>query len=170
MKKKQAQETMWAPWRMAYIESTVKGEEEKGCIFCNRVAREKDRENLILYRGKTTFVIMNRFPYNSGHLMVVPYRHSGDLQDLGEEENLELMNTLQRCQRVLEKVMRPQGLNIGMNIGRVGGAGIADHLHFHVVPRWNGDTNFMPVLANVKVISEALEQTYDKLKLAFDEE
>lgn len=164
---KKKMETLWAPWRMEYILS-AKEEADASCIFCERLPQKQDKENLILYRGKHLFVIMNKFPYNSGHLMVVPNRHTGDLQSLTDEENLELMRTLQLCVRVLDKVMQPHGYNLGMNMGRVGGAGIEEHLHFHIVPRWNGDTNFMPVIAHTKVISEALDKTYDKLKIVFD--
>ena len=160
---------LWAPWRMEYILS-VKEENETGCIFCKRIPQNDDKKNLILYRGETVFVIMNKFPYNSGHLMVVPYRHTGDLQALQAEELTELFTVLQMCQRVLDAVMHPHGYNIGMNLGRVAGAGIEDHLHLHIVPRWNGDTNFMPIIANTKVISEALDKTYDKLKEAFDQQ
>lgn len=169
MKNKEPRETLWAPWRMEYILS-AKEENESACIFCDRFPRSDDRNTLILYRGRTCFVIMNRFPYNNGHLMVVPYQHSGDLQDLSSDENLEIMATIQLCLRALVKVMQPHGYNIGMNLGRVGGAGVADHLHYHIVPRWNGDTNFMPVIGNTKVVSEALERTYEKLKAAIDEE
>lgn len=158
---------LWAPWRIEYILSSDKKSDE--CIFCSRLAQSDDAGNLILYRGREAFVIMNRFPYNSGHLMVVPNRHVGNFLALTESENLELMNILQRSVQVLDRVMHPDGYNLGMNLGRVSGAGVADHLHMHVVPRWNGDTNFMPVIADTKVISEALDKTYAKLKEAFDE-
>jgi len=111
---------------------------------------------------------MNRFPYNNGHVMIVPYRHSGDIHELSAEEKLEMMDITQLCLTVLDEVMQPHGYNIGMNIGRVSGAGVLDHLHSHIVPRWNGDTNFMPVIGNTKVISEALDKSYDKLKIVFD--
>lgn len=167
VKKKKSIETLWAPWRMEYILS-FKDEERPPCIFCERFPKDDDKNNLILYRRDLSFVIMNRFPYNSGHLMVVPYKHTGNFQDLTSEENIELMEVLQLSQRVLTEVMAPQGFNIGMNLGRVGGAGIDDHVHWHLVPRWNGDTNFMPIIGETKVISEALDKTYDKLKIAFD--
>lgn len=157
---------LWAPWRIEYILSE-KDQKKSACIFCERYPQKADKKNLILFRGEQAFVIMNKFPYNSGHLMVVPYRHTGDFPDLSPEENLELMQILQLSIRVLEEVMQPHGFNIGMNLKRVAGAGIEDHLHFHLVPRWDGDTNFMPVIANTKVVSEALERTYDKLKIAF---
>ena len=169
MKKETPMETLWAPWRMEYI-LRAKDKKEGKCIFCELPAEKDDKKNLILYRGEKTFVIMNRFPYNNGHLMVVPFKHSGDLQALTEEENLELMKTVQLCCRMLDAAMQPHGYNIGMNMGKVGGAGVADHLHIHIVPRWNGDTNFMPVIANTKVISEALDKTYDKLFEKFSRE
>jgi ATP adenylyltransferase len=167
MKKKKEIENLWAPWRMEYIMG-FKSEEESKCIFCERLPQKNDKENLILYRDKHSFIIMNRFPYNSGHLMVVPYQHTGNLQHITADENLELIKLLQLSQSVLARVMKPQGYNIGMNLNRVGGAGIVDHVHWHIVPRWNGDTNFMPVIGETKVISEALDKTYAKLKLEFD--
>jgi ATP adenylyltransferase len=167
VKKEKTIETLWAPWRMEYILSFKDGEKQR-CIFCERFPKKDDKKNLILYRGTHSFVIMNRFPYNSGHLMIVPYKHSGDLQNFAPEENLELMEVMQKSQMVLTKIMKPQGFNIGMNLGRVGGAGVENHLHWHIVPRWNGDTNFMPVIGSTKVISEALDKTYDKLKAGFE--
>lgn len=167
MKKKKIIETLWAPWRMEYILS-FKDEDKHPCIFCERFPKKNDKNNLILYRSTHSFVIMNRYPYNSGHLMIVPYKHTGNFQNLTKEENIELMEVLQLSQRVLVASMKPQGFNIGMNLERVGGAGVDDHIHWHLVPRWNGDTNFMPVIGETKVISEALEKTYDKLKLVFD--
>ncbi|NOZ62146.1 MAG: HIT domain-containing protein [Calditrichaeota bacterium] len=157
---------LWAPWRIEYIE--MPKEDGSECIFCEKPAQQRDEENLILYRGKTCFIIFNRFPYNNGHLMIVPFKHTSDLNDLSAEEKLELMNLLIASQRALSELMSPQGFNIGMNLGLVAGAGVKDHLHFHIVPRWNGDTNFMPVLAETKVISEGLEQTYRKLKPVFE--
>ncbi len=154
---------LWAPWRMEYI---LKEKEDKteSCIFCDRIKRQEDEKNLILYRSSHAFIIMNRFPYNNGHVMVVPLRHTGDIIDLVPEEKADLFGLIQLAVKALVEVMEPQGYNIGMNLGRVAGAGIEDHLHFHLVPRWNGDTNFMPVFANTKVVSEALDQTYAKLK------
>jgi ATP adenylyltransferase len=167
VKKKKTIETLWAPWRMEYILS-FKDDEKQRCILCDRYPKKNDRKNLILHRGAYSFVIMNRFPYNSGHLMIVPYKHSGNLQDFTNDENQELMEFIQLSQKALIEVMKPQGFNIGMNLGRVGGAGVEDHLHWHIVPRWNGDTNFMPVIGDTKVISEALDKTYDKLKAEFE--
>jgi len=169
MKKKKEIENLWAPWRMEYILSFKDGK-QPSCIFCERFPQKNDKKNLILYRDKYSFIIINRFPYNSGHLMVVPYRHTGNFQEITAEENLELMKILQLSQKVLSEVMKPQGYNIGMNLNRVGGAGIDDHIHWHIVPRWNGDTNFMPVIGETKVISEALDKTYDKLKIEFDKQ
>ncbi len=160
------QRILWAPWRIEYITDATKNE---GCIFCEKSAEKDDRANLIVYRGKTAFVIMNRYPYNNGHLLIVPNRHTSEMADLSDEEKIELVNLLQYAQDVLQEVMKPQGFNIGMNLGRLAGAGITDHLHFHIVPRWGGDTNFMPIVGHTKVISEALEETRDHLHKAFEE-
>lgn len=157
-------ERLWAPWRLEYIV----GEKTDCCIFCDFPRQDEDRKNRILHRGSHAFVIMNAFPYSNGHLLVAPYRHLADVTDLTAEENLEIMQLVQKCCAALREVCRPDGFNVGANIGAAAGAGIADHVHMHVVPRWVGDTNFMPVFADVKVIPEALETTYDKLKVAFD--
>ena len=159
MSKESVRRVLWAPWRMEYI----LGEKERGCIFCTRVQQSCDRENLILARGETCFLIMNRYPYNNGHLMVVPNRHVASLTDLNERESRDLMAWLQRSVEVLSRALKPDGFNIGLNLGKVAGAGVDDHLHVHIVPRWDADTNFMPVVAETKVISEALDQTYDKI-------
>ena len=164
-RKGEGPEILWAPWRIEYIENA---EEYRGCIFCDKSKEKDDKKNLIVYRGELGFVIMNRYPYNNGHLMVVPYQHTSEISSLSSEEKIELFNLLEISLNVLKKVMKPQGFNIGMNLGRLAGAGIADHLHFHIVPRWGGDTNFMPVVAHTKVISEGLEQTWEKLKREFD--
>ena len=156
---------LWAPWRMKYIECIDDGDDD-GCIFCDKVEENDDRKNYILYRGKTCYVIMNIFPYNNGHLMVVPYRHTCLIEDLDDETQLEMMKTVQLVITAFKNTMRPDGFNVGMNLGRTAGAGIADHLHIHVVPRWNGDTNFMPIIGETKVISESLEDTYEKLHKA----
>jgi len=156
---------LWAPWRAKYV--NMCGKPSKGCIFCAAKKKKNDRENLILYRGKNVFVIMNKFPYNNGHLMIVPYHHSGDLCRLSKSENGALWETVILCRKALEKALCPQGYNIGMNLGRVAGAGIDTHCHLHIVPRWSGDTNFMPMVGNVKVISEELEETYKRLKKYF---
>ena len=149
---------LWAPWRIQYIT----GEKEEGCIFCKKPKEGNDKKNLILYTGETSFIIMNRYPYSNGHLMAVPYKHTNNLSDLTEEERLELMNLTVKCTDILQAI-RPDGFNIGMNLGRAGGAGIDDHLHYHIVPRWNGDSNFMSVIADVRVMPEYLEQTYETL-------
>lgn len=158
-------EQLWAPWRLAYITGT----KVDGCIFCVFPKQDEDQKNHILYRGKHAFIIMNAFPYSNGHLMVVPYRHTSDLTELSTEENAEMMALLQKACTVLKKAFCPDGFNVGINMGTAAGAGIADHIHMHIVPRWNGDTNFMPVFADIKVIPEALETTYNKLKPLFDE-
>ena len=150
---------LWAPWRMEYIV----GNREEGCLFCSKLKRGDDRGNLILYRGERSFMILNRYPFTNGHLMVVPNRHVSSLEELNERETLELMASLKKSLLVLRRALKPDGFNVGMNLGREAGAGIAAHVHFHVVPRWNGDTNFMPVLFDTRVIPEFLEKTYEKL-------
>ena len=152
---------IFAPWRSEYILSG--GQKTDGCIFCDYPKQDKDEENLIIYRGKLCFVIMNRYPYNAGHLMVIPYRHLHNFMELTADELTELMQLVQKAVETLTKVMHPNGFNIGMNIGKVAGAGIDQHLHMHVVPRWNGDTNFMPVVGDTRVISEALESARKRL-------
>ena len=155
---------LWAPWRIEYII----GPKEPGCIFCNRVNRNQDREDLILFRGKRAFVIMNKYPYNNGHLMIVPYKHTSALEELDQEDVLELHQLLVFSQKNLQALMNPQGFNIGLNIGQCAGAGIKEHLHYHIVPRWNGDVNFMPVFSDTKVINEFLLESYNKLKKYFE--
>ena len=159
---------LWAPWRMELIE---KGAKPQGCIFCDLPRATNDRENLILGRTRHTFAILNKFPYNNGHLMVVPRRHTAELAALSSEENSELAEMLRVAVRLLgSAAYEAQGYNLGMNLGQVAGAGIADHLHWHVVPRWNGDTNFMPVLGDVKVMIEHLSAGWDRLRPLFDRE
>ncbi len=155
---------LWAPWRIEYILQPKPG----GCIFCDKPKEKNDRDNLILYRGKTCFVIMNFYPYNNGHLMVVPYRHIPELAALTEDEQAEMMKLLTDSSEILKKVLNAEGLNIGMNLGRIAGAGIDDHIHFHIVPRWNGDTNFMPVTGNTRVISQGLYESWDLLYPMFN--
>lgn len=155
-------ENLWAPWRMEYILKAKEGEDE-ACIFCSRIRQKTDQKNLILTRSNLSFIIMNRFPYNNGHLMVVPYKHSGNILDLTSEEQGDLFQLIQLSVKALTQVMAPHGFNVGMNLGRVAGAGVDDHLHYHIVPRFNGDTNFMPIIGDTKVISEALDKTYHKL-------
>jgi len=156
---------LWAPWRMELIS---RGEQPAGCIFCDLPRASNDRENLILGRTGRTFAILNRFPYNNGHLMVVPRSHVPELAGLPREENEELAEKLRVAVRLLGQAYGAQGYNLGMNLGRVAGAGIADHLHWHVVPRWNGDTNFMPVLGQTKVMIEHLQASWDRLRPLFD--
>lgn len=150
---------LWAPWRISYIVNDKEG----GCIFCKGCAAGDDRSRLVLHRGELTIVMLNKYPYNNGHLMVAPRRHVGAIEQLTQDEAGDLIATIQRCCVLLKKVLSPEGFNIGANLGKVAGAGIEDHLHFHIVPRWGGDTNFMPVLADTRVIPEHLEQTYDRL-------
>jgi ATP adenylyltransferase len=163
---------IWSPWRSQYIASFKKPQRKKNADSLFTAARKSrnDDRNLIVWRGKTCFVIMNRYPYNSGHLMVVPNRQIGSILDLSPEELSEIMQTVQRSIRALDAVMGPQGYNVGANLGRVSGAGVENHIHFHVVPRWNGDTNFMPVLADIKVISEDMHKTLKKLQKFFTAE
>jgi len=157
---------IWAPWRIKYILQ----EKPKGCIFCEyRDHPEKDEDNLVVYRGKKVLAVLNLYPYNPGHLMIAPYRHIGDITELDDDELLELNKTLQLVIKAISNAMKPDGYNIGINLGKVAGAGIEDHIHIHVVPRWLGDTNFMPVIANAKVIPEALKDTYRKIRKAIVE-
>jgi len=152
-------EYLWAPWRIEYIKKA----DEVGCIFCRKPTEENDAANYILHRGQYNFIIMNSYPYNSGHLMIAPYRHVANLDELTDEELNEHFRMVSRVVTVLKQVFKADGFNIGMNLGRVAGAGIDKHIHTHIVPRWAGDTNFMPVIADTKVINEALEETYKKL-------
>jgi len=155
---------IWAPWRMTYI----RGQKEDGCVFCQISGQKKDEENLILHAGEHTLVLMNRFPYNNGHLMVIPRRHCTDVESLEAREIEELFNLLKLSIRVLTASLAPDGYNVGINLGKAAGAGM-EHLHLHVVPRWSGDSNFMPVLSDTRVIPEFVETTYRKLHLAFQE-
>ncbi|MBI2920430.1 MAG: HIT domain-containing protein [Planctomycetes bacterium] len=151
---------LWAPWRMEYIKHAA---EPQPCFLCALPKQKKDRKNLILFRGKTGFVILNRFPYNNGHLLVAPYRHAADLGKLTDAEVVELVRMTSRAQKAMKRVMRPHGFNVGVNLGRAAGAGLPGHVHLHLVPRWNGDTNFMPVLGDTKVLPLTLRQTWDLL-------
>jgi ATP adenylyltransferase len=160
---------MWSPWRSRYIESFAKPPRtrSRNSLFTAALKAGDDERHFIVWRGALCFVIMNLYPYNSGHLMIVPYRQTADFTDLTAEELAEIMQTARRSMQALRKVMKPQGFNFGANIGRASGAGIDNHVHFHVVPRWNGDTNFMPVLGETKVISQDLRSTLKKLQKAF---
>ncbi|MDY0263301.1 HIT domain-containing protein [Syntrophotalea acetylenica] len=150
---------LWAPWRMTYLECKDK-QAKDCCVFCVRDIVGEDAERLILWRGRHAFVVMNKFPYTNGHLLIAPYRHIPDILDLEPEESAEMLLLLRRCRMVMQQCLKPQGFNIGMNLGKIAGAGVADHLHMHIVPRWTGDTNFMPVFAEVRVIPQHLEETY----------
>ncbi|MGE5364118.1 MAG: HIT family protein [Bacteroidota bacterium] len=148
---------LWSPWRSKYIDSFKDGQTDNVCIFCGMQQRDvEDKNNLLVYKDKLTFVVLNLYPYNAGHLMVVPYRHTGNIGSFSSEENSEIMMNIQLSCRALDAAVKPQGYNIGANIGRVAGAGIDSHIHYHIVPRWSGDMNFMPVLGEVKVISQDL--------------
>ena len=155
---------LWAPWRIDYIRS----EKEEGCIFCDKPANGDDRSMLILYRGEYSFVLMNLYPYNNGHLMIAPYQHTGNTQELSYSSRSEIMELADQTMTIQKNVMNADGFNYGANIGYSGGAGIADHIHFHIVPRWAGDTNFMPVVGHTKVQVQGLRETYDDLKPHFD--
>ena len=151
---------VWAPWRMEYVGSDQTNE---GCIFCPGNDRTQDEKRLILYRGEWSIVLMNRFPYNNGHLLIAPLRHSSSFDSLSPDEKLDLFNMVERSMSVLREVMDPAGFNIGMNVGKVAGAGVEDHMHFHIVPRWSGDTNYMTVLGEVRIIPEHIQATHEKL-------
>ncbi|PUA31867.1 MAG: HIT family hydrolase [Candidatus Terraquivivens tikiterensis] len=157
---------LWAPWRMAYIRSGG----TKECIFCTKGASSNEKEDLVLFKGKRCFVMMNLYPYNTGHLMVAPYRHVGNLTELDEDERKELMELITKSVAVLQKVLNPDGFNVGINLGRVAGAGVEGHVHFHVVPRWSGDTSFMTVIDEVRVIPELLSDTYERLVVHFSKD
>ncbi len=151
---------MWSPWRMAYVSSADAPEDAGACVFCALPARDDDERTYILRRGTHAFVIMNLYPYNNGHLMVVPYAHVDSIAHLDAATMTEMMGLVQHAQGVVNEAMRPQGFNIGVNQGRAAGAGIADHVHMHLVPRWVGDTNFMPALGDTRVMPQHLDETY----------
>lgn len=154
-------ETMWAPWRIEYI----LGDKEEGCVFCGAL---KNTEGLTLYKGNSSLVVMNKFPYSNGHLLVAPVRHISKLQQLSVEEKGNLLDTVDKAIGIVQEVMSPDGFNVGLNLGKVAGAGIEEHLHFHIVPRWYGDVNALTVFADVRVIPEHIESTYKNLKPGFD--
>lgn len=156
---------LWAPWRQSYVTAAAKPPSSSGdaCFLCAGLAESDDRKNLIALRTPLSVVVLNRFPYNNGHLLIAPRAHKGRLDELTSEELLETMETLRRMVRLLDELMHPDGHNIGLNLGRAAGAGLPGHLHWHIVPRWNGDTNFMPVFADVKVIVQSLDSLYDLL-------
>ena len=153
-------ETMWAPWRIEYI----KGEKEEGCVFCNALSLHDD---LTLYKGTTTMVVMNKYPYINGHLLVAPVRHLSRLDQLTRDEMRDMLVTVEHAVRIEKEVMKPDGFNVGLNLGKVAGAGVEEHLHFHIVPRWFGDTNALTVFADIRVIPEHLTATYHSLKPLF---
>ncbi|MCS7106786.1 MAG: HIT domain-containing protein [Acidilobaceae archaeon] len=157
---------LWAPWRYAYV-SDVGRKRDEGCVFC-QAPRKSDEEALILYRGKSVYAILNRYPYNNGHLMIVPYRHVARLEELDMEELVEMMKVLRASLKALQEAYKPDGFNVGVNIGKAAGAGIEGHVHVHVVPRWFGDTNYMAVLAGVTVIPQLLSDSYKMLKPLID--
>ncbi len=159
-------ERIWAPWRIEYI----LGPKPDECIFCLPESTDEDRQRYILYRGRLAFIIMNKFPYNNGHLMVTPYRHVFSLTDLETNEAHEVMDLVKWCTEILQKALNPDGINIGLNIGQAAGAGIEEHLHFHLVPRWTGDTSFMAIFSETMVIPEHLDSLYDRLKPYFDQQ
>ena len=156
-------EHLWAPWRLSYVATAKPPATADACFICDGLAANDDRANLIALRTPRSVVVLNRFPYNNGHLLVAPRAHKGRLDELSPEELLETMETLRRMVGLLDDLMRPDGYNIGLNLGRAAGAGLPGHLHWHVVPRWHGDTNFMPILSDVKVIVQSLDALYDLL-------
>lgn len=156
---------LWSPWRMQYIQEAKEVPDDAGCVFCSIPQAEADR---VLTRGQLAYVVLNKFPYNPGHLLIVPLRHVGDLEDVTAEENAELQLLLQRSIGALRRTSEPHGFNVGLNLGRIAGAGIPGHLHWHVVPRWSGDTNFMPAVGETRVLPELLAETYLRLKPGFD--
>ncbi|MEW6213223.1 MAG: HIT domain-containing protein [Acidobacteriota bacterium] len=158
-------EHIWSPWRYRYIASA---DSEKGCVFCLALAKGDDRASLIVHRAPRNFVILNLFPYTSGHLMIVPYEHTASLADVDEATTAEMMEIAKQAQRAIEAEYRPDGFNIGLNLGRAAGAGVAEHLHLHVVPRWAGDANFVSVVGETRVLPEELETTFERLKKHFD--
>ena len=156
---------IFAPWRYKYVSDPDSG----GCIFCKATSSDDDRKSGVLFRGKYAFVIMNMYPYTNGHIMVAPYKHTGSFEELSDDEILEMSTMLQTWQKVLKKAMNPEGFNIGMNLGRIAGAGFEDHLHYHLVPRWSGDTNFMPVIGGTKIVPMSMDEAYDLLLKVYRE-
>jgi ATP adenylyltransferase len=161
-----ASQRIWAPWRLAYVKDASKDKESE-CIFCAAITAEDDEANLIVHRGESCFVILNKFPYTNGHLMVAPYEHLDSLQALGTDVTAEMMALAQRGMTALESSYSPHGFNVGVNQGRVAGAGVEHHIHMHVVPRWGGDTNFMPVLGDTRVMNQTLKDSYATVREAF---
>jgi ATP adenylyltransferase len=156
---------IFAPWRYKYVSNP----DSEGCIFCKAASSDDDKKSGVLFRGKYAFVIMNVYPYNNGHIMVAPYKHTGNFEELSEDEMLEMSVILKRWQKVIKKAMNPDGFNIGINLGRIAGAGFEDHLHYHLVPRWSGDTNFMPVISDTKIVPMSIGEGYDLLLKVYRE-
>ncbi|MFH1223419.1 MAG: HIT domain-containing protein [Pseudomonadota bacterium] len=159
-------EKIWAPWRGEYIQNSLKQNPDE-CLFCELLKQKPSKENLVIHNSKDGLVVLNKYPYNSGHIMVVPKKHADSFDKLNDEEYKSLSNLLKLSVKVIYNVYEPQGCNVGMNLGRAAGAGIASHIHYHVVPRWNGDMNFMPVISEVKIISEHLLTAYEKIAKGF---
>jgi len=153
-------EQLWAPWRIRYI----LGEKEDGCFFCKKSQEADDAKNHVLIRDRTCFALLNAFPYNAGHIMVAPYKHTGEIDDFSAPELADLTALVVRCKQLLARALKPTGFNIGLNLGRSAGAGVLDHVHWHIVPRWEGDTNYMPVIADTRVVPQALDALYVELK------
>ncbi len=158
---------LWSPWRMEYLKQEQRPDD--ACVFCSSIEGADDRANLVLHRNASCAIIFNRYPYNNGHLLIVPYRHVGDLEGLTREESANVMHVVRYGVRILRRAYQPHAVNVGMNLGAAAGAGILDHVHMHIVPRWEGDTSYMTVFSGTRVISEALEDTYDRLVSAMAE-
>lgn len=156
-------ERLFSPWRSEYISTFKNPEKNSICIFCDALKSKNNKKKLVLFRSKHCFVMMNLYPYNNGHLMVVPNKHTSELKNLSKNVNSDILKTISIMMMALDNSMKPQGYNVGANFGRVAGAGIDSHIHFHIVPRWSGDTNFMPVLNDVKLVSEGIKKTYSKI-------
>ena len=154
---------LWAPWRLSYVASAKPPGENDPCFICQGLAEKNDRAHLVAWRGPRSVVVLNRFPYNNGHLLIAPNAHKGELHELDADEMLEMQQTIARLVGILRDMMKPDGFNVGLNLGKSAGAGLPGHLHWHLVPRWNGDTNFMPVLADTRVIVQSLDQFYTYL-------
>lgn len=161
---------LWAPWRLSYVSAPKPPDGSDPCFICRGLAADDDRQNLILRRDQPCAVVLNRFPYNNGHLLVAPLRHRAALAELTDDELLGLQQTLRTCVRWLDRLMKPDGYNVGLNLGAAAGAGLPGHLHWHIVPRWAGDTNFMPVVADTKVIVQSLNTLYDRLRAVSTED
>lgn len=155
---------LWSPWRMKYLEKYEKNEQ---CVFCNEQSKADSAENLIAFRGQFAYVILNRFPYASGHLMVVPFEHKSSIEELDSKTRAEMMELSSQCMTVLRNLYKPQGFNMGANIGEAAGADVLGHVHIHIVPRWNGDTNFMSTLGNTRVLPESLQDTFQRVRNGF---